>query len=104
MDEFDVDPVLGLLTLALGSEVNFSVVEERCLVPFIFEDSLSYDFRSFEDPERSFLKHSEVPVRYWDRSRVDTLTLPSRRCHYTNMFVMVLTCSKLQVSRNSLSW
>lgn len=42
-----MDPVLGLLTLALANEIGFDIAEYPGWLPFSVEDSIVYDPREF---------------------------------------------------------
>lgn len=53
--------------------LTFGVGEERGWFLFNFEDSVLYERRTFEDPSRSTVTHSGVPVRNRDDWRDDVM-------------------------------
>lgn len=71
MDEYDMDPKLRLLALALANMIDFGVPEEPDWFLINLEDSIVYDLRTFEDPGRSVLTYLAVPVCYEERWRDD---------------------------------
>lgn len=64
MEEYDVDVVLGLLSLVPATEISFRVAGEPSWFQLSFEDSIVYDLKVFDDPGRFSIAHTAVPLRY----------------------------------------
>lgn len=64
MEEYDVDPVLGVLLLMRANEIDFDVAADSSGFHFNFEDSNVYDLDVFNNPGRSPITHLAVLVRY----------------------------------------
>lgn len=64
-------PILDRFEIPRASEIDFDFAEEPCGFPFVFEDSIMYDQRAFEDPGHSSITHAAVPVHYRNKWRDD---------------------------------
>lgn len=49
-EEFDVDPILGPLSLECANDFDFGVIDKPVWFPFIYEDSIVFNLKELEDP------------------------------------------------------
>lgn len=76
MEEYDADPVLGLLALTRPNETDSGIANEPGWFPINFEDSIVYNQPEVEDLERSVVTYPAVFVRYRDEWRDDGIGVP----------------------------
>lgn len=88
-----MDHLLGLLTMARANEIDFGVAVEQGGFAFNFEDSIVDNVKVFENPGRSVVAYSAVPVHYRDPWREDRMgivfaqaALDRYVCDSTNLF------------------
>lgn len=73
MEEYDVDPLLGIFASARVNEIDLNVADVPRWVSFLFGDSIEYNLMEFENPGRSSITHPALSVRYRDQCPYDRI-------------------------------